>query len=86
MRIRDGYLLKKVAGNFVVVPVENLDFDGLLNLNESGALLWKKMEEECTINDLTKELIDTYDIEESDAKRDVLIFLDVLRKENLIYE
>ncbi len=86
MKIRDGYLLKKVAGNFVVVPVENLDFDGLVHLNETGAVLWKKLESECSFEDLVTELLNKYEIDIDVAKRDVVAFLDVLRKESLIYE
>ena len=86
MKIKEGYLLRKVADNQVVVPVGNLDFDGMINLNESGALLWKRLETECTVEDLIQCLTAEYGIGEDVAKRDVLAFLGTLRGAGLIDE
>ena len=52
MKIKSDFMLREVAGYYVVVPVGSgaLDFNGVINLNESGATLWKAME-----NDITEE-------------------------------
>ena len=36
MKIKEGYILRNVAGSFVVVPVGNatLEYNGMMNLNE----------------------------------------------------
>ena len=46
MKIKDGYLHREVAGNIIVVPVgeASMNFNGMINLNETGAFLWKLFE------------------------------------------
>ena len=43
MKIKEDYLLRKVAECYVVVPVgkATVDFNGMMNLNETGAFLWE---------------------------------------------
>ena len=86
MKIKDGYLLKSVAGNQIVVPVGDLNFDGLISLNESGALLWRTMEHECTKEDLICALTEVYDISEEIANADVSAFLLRLQNAGLLDE
>ena len=45
MKIREGFLLRNVAGNNVVVPIgqATLDFNGMMSLNETGAFIFSKM-------------------------------------------
>ena len=44
MKIKQGFMLREVAGNYVVVAVGEASkkFNGVINLNESGAFIWKK--------------------------------------------
>ena len=50
MKIKDGFILKEMAGSWVVVPVgENMvNFQMMMTLNESGAFLWNQLAEEKT--------------------------------------
>ena len=43
MKIKDNFILRKVADSYVVVPVGKLtlDFNGIINLNETGAFLFE---------------------------------------------
>jgi hypothetical protein len=86
VKIRDGYLLKEVAGSHIVVPVGDLNFEGLINLNETGALIWGKLENGCSRDELVSTLISEYGIDQETASKDVDAFIEVLRKENLIDE
>ena len=42
MKVKDGYILRQVADSYVVIPLatETVNFDGIINLNKAGALLW----------------------------------------------
>ena len=42
MKIKNDFILRKVADSYVVVPVNSmtLDFNGIVNLNETGAFLF----------------------------------------------
>ena len=61
MKIKEGFVLKTIAGRTVAVPVgDNLgNLQLMLTLNESGAFLWKELENECT-EDMLVEAIKTY--------------------------
>lgn len=77
MKIKDGFLLREVAGNIIVVPVGDavLNFDGMINLNETGAFLWKKLEDDVDHYYLLNELMKEYDVDEETAKADISDFL-----------
>lgn len=84
MKIRDGYLLKEVAGNHVVVPVGNVSFNGMLSLNETGVLIWKKLQDGCTEEDLVAAFLEEYDVSEERAKNDVSVFVEKLKNAGVI--
>ncbi|MBE6712630.1 MAG: PqqD family protein [Ruminococcaceae bacterium] len=86
MKIKDGYLLKEVGGNFVVVPVGNVSFNGMLSLNETAVLIWKKLEEGCTEADLLSAFLEEYDVTEDRAKKDISLFVEKLKKAGILDE
>ena len=42
MKIKEGFILREVAGNYIVVAVGSAvkQFNGVITLNETGAFLW----------------------------------------------
>lgn len=86
MKVKSGYVLKSVAGQYIVVPTgtEAINFNGLLNLNESGKLLFETLLNETSLEELTKVLTDTYEIDEVTAKADVLSFINKLKSKHII--
>ncbi|MBR3173689.1 MAG: PqqD family protein [Eubacterium sp.] len=85
MKIKEGFILRNVAGSFVVVPVGDatIDFNGMMNLNETGAFLFEKMIEGTTREDLIKALTEEYDVDEETASKDVDLFIEKVEKEDL---
>ena len=79
MKIKDGYVLREVAGNTIVIPVGDaaINFNGMINLNETGAFLWKLLENDVEPIFLLQELMKEYDVEEEQAKKDIT---DVINK------
>lgn len=77
MKIKEGYMLRSVAGNHVVVPLgkEAADFNGMVNLNETGAFLWEKMKNDCTRDDLVSAVLEEYDVTEELARQGVDSFI-----------
>ncbi len=82
MKIKDGFMLRKVAENYVVVPVgkEALDFNGMVTMNETGAFLWKQMEEDRTKEELLKALMEEYEVTEERASAGVEKFLELIEE------
>lgn len=88
MKIKEGYMIREVAGYHVVVPVGDaaLDFNGMINLNETGAVLWKAMVEDADEEKLVSALLAEYEISEDIARKDVKQFIIKMREANLIDE
>ena len=80
MKLKENFLLRKVADTWVVMSLydDTVDFNGMLSLNESGAMLWKVIEDGGDKQALVKALTDQYDVTEQEANKDVDDFLKVL--------
>lgn len=85
MKIKQGYTLRGIADSFVVVPTEdNLSLDGMVTLNQSGAFLFNKMQEETTKEELLALMLKEYKIDEQTAKADIEIFIERLLKTGIV--
>ena len=65
MKIKENYMLRKVADCYVVVPIGAAvaEFNGMINLNEVGAFLWQKLESETTFEEVLASMLEEYDVE-----------------------
>ena len=77
MKIKAGYLLREVAGHWVVISLgeETLNFNGMMTLNASGRLLWQALEKEADRESLAKVLTERYDVSLEEALADVDAFV-----------
>lgn len=82
MKLKENYLLRQVADTWVVLPLgaENLNFNGMLTLNETGALLWKALEQGGDREALADALTAEYTVDRAMALSDVDEFLAKLAK------
>ena len=60
------------------------DFNGYIELNKSAVLLWNKLQTPCSFNELVKVLEEKYVLEHVQAVNDVLDFINVLKKHNMV--
>ncbi len=86
MKIKDGFILREVAGSFIVVAVGEAvkEFNGIVNLNETGAVLWKTLEKGATKEQLVKALLAEYDVDEETARKDIDAFINKLQEAKLV--
>ena len=73
MRIKDGFTLRSICGEYVVVGegLQQVNFNKMLSLNESAAYLWKAVQgKDFTTEDLTRLLLDQYEVTEEVASAD----------------
>lgn len=86
MKIKETFVLRKVAETWSVLPLaaESLNLDGMLVLNDAGAMLWEALEKGCEINDLANALTDAYVVSPEQALADAKEFVEKLRKINCI--
>lgn len=86
MKIVKEMSLREIAGEHILIPMGQtaMEFSGLVNLNGSALLLWNRMQEECTEEDLRDLLLQEYEVDEETAMTDVRLFLDKLRREGIL--
>lgn len=86
MKIKEGFMLKNIAGANVVVPVgtNTVSFKSVITLNDSGAFLWKQLENETTPEQVLKAMLSEYDVDEATAKADIDEFVELLEKADLL--
>lgn len=88
MKLKTGFVLRKVADTYVVVAVgaEAKKHNVMITLNETGALLWEKLSEGADEESLTNAILEVYDIDEATARKDVQAFIAKVKGEDLIIE
>ena len=86
MKIKEGFLLRNVAGNYVIVPVgdDAVEFNGIVTLNESGKFLWDLLENEITKEELLRKFMEEYNVPEETAKADIKDFMQTLLNSGIV--
>ena len=76
MKLKDGFFMRQVAGQTVVLPGGDvLDLNMMITLNETGAFLWERLNEETSVEALVAALLGEYDVDEKTAQGAVEAFV-----------
>ena len=88
MKINENYLLREVAGNYIVVSIgdDSLDLGAIITVNEIGAIIWRGIEEGKENSEIVKSILSEYDIDEATASADFDEFCTSLKEKNSIIE
>lgn len=80
MKLNKNYILRQVADVWVVLPIAEAtaNFNGMLTLNETGALLWKTLEQGGNRETMADVLTAEYIVTREQALADVDEFLEKL--------
>ena len=86
MKIKEGFITKKVAGDVIVIPAEQalVDFKAIITLNEAGAYLWELLKEDITKEKLLENMLKEYDADENMLSADIDEFISVLEEKGLL--
>ena len=85
MKLKAGFLLRQVAGQTVVLPCGDvLDLNMMITLNETGAFLWERLQEETDEAALVAALLGEYDVDEDTAKASVAAFVAKLNEHGFL--
>ncbi|MCH5178604.1 MAG: PqqD family protein [Prevotellaceae bacterium] len=87
MKLKPNFELRDVCGENVVIPcgIENVNFDSIIHLNETGAFLWREAEKaDFTVDSLTDALLAEYDTTHDIAAHDVAAFVQKLQEQKLV--
>lgn len=88
MKASDQFILRQIAGDSILIPAGEaaLSVKGLIALSESGALLFRKLKDGCSREDLVAALTAEYEVSQEEAARDTEAFLDQMRQLNMLVE
>lgn len=80
MKLNKNFILRQVADVWVVLPIAEAtaNFNGMLTLNETGALLWKTLEQGGNRETMADALTAEYIVTREQALADVDEFLEKL--------
>lgn len=86
MKIKEDFMIRLIADKWVVIPMgERLtEFNSLINLNESGAFIWKLLKKEISKDEIINALRQEYDVDEKKASEDVEAFLRKLEEASIL--
>ena len=88
MKIKDGYILKSVAGSNVVIAtgVERMDFRGIITFNDTGAEIFNMLNGTYTVEEIIEKLAKDYETSYDVVKAEVMKLIEKMRSQGLIEE
>lgn len=85
MKLKEGFLLREIAGRIVVLPCDaSLNLNLMLTLNGTGRFLWEMLETGADTEDLVRALMDRYEVSEALARQDVAAFVEKLTQHDFL--
>lgn len=86
MKIREGFILRKIGDDIIVVPVgkASADFHGMIKLNNTAAAIWECIAEGKNEDEIVATLLDKYEVSDDDARKAVKATVDTLSKAGVL--
>ena len=87
MKIKDGFTLRTLCGEHIVVGegLDQVNYNKIISLNGSAAYLWEQVQgREFSIEELVSLLTDRYEVSEDRALEDVKRMVATWQQQGLI--
>lgn len=86
MKIKKDFVLRKLAGGYVATAVgsASAEFKGIIKLNETGAFIWRELENDTDAESIAQKLCDEYSIDKQTALNDVNSIVSQLKSAGVI--
>lgn len=88
MKIKKGFVMRKVAGNAVVIATgeASKSFHGMVRLNATGADIWQGVADGLDENAIADRLVEIYEVEREKAYEDVISTVAKMKEAGFIEE
>lgn len=89
MKWKEGLVLRHIGNEYMIIEPDKgvVDMARVYTLNEVAAWLWQQLEEKYfTVGQMEELLMQRYDVEYEQVRKDVEVLLCNLRKQGLIVE
>ena len=86
MKVNGNYVLKKVADSYIVVALggDIVDLNTIISLNDTGAFIWKQLENETDKDAVVSALLNEYEVTKEQAEKDVDAFIQKMTEAGLL--
>lgn len=86
MRIKNGFVLREVAGQIMVIATgeASKDFHGMIKLNSTGKEIWLALQEGMAEADIAMRLQEKFDVELEKAIADTHAFIEQMKEMGFI--
>jgi hypothetical protein len=85
MKLKEGFLLREVAGRIVVVPEGDvLNLNLMISLNGTGRFLWERLDKGASVQELEDALMEQYNVDQQRASADVQAFIEMLNRHGFL--
>ena len=86
MKIKSGFILREVNGSYIAVAVGERaqEFNGIINLNKTGAFIWECLENDTNEAEIVSKMMKVYDVDESTALSGARKIISVLSDAGII--
>lgn len=88
MRAKDGFVMRTVVDENIIMPTdENINnFEGAVVLNNVSALVWSKLQQPVTKEELLEAVLNEFEVSYETAEKDLKMLLERFREYGLIEE
>ncbi len=89
MRIKEGFTLRTICGEHVVIGegLAQVNFNKMLSLNATAAYLWEQVHgKDFTVEDLVTLLTDKYEVSADQARQDALKLVQVWQEQGVVQD
>jgi hypothetical protein len=82
--MQNDYLLREIAGEYMLVPLGNSSLNSMVSFNETGAFVWKKLEQGLNEEEIANALTAEYNVAYNQALEDVKQLVGYLKDNKVI--
>ena len=86
MKLCGEFVVRQVMDSTVAIPVGQsaLHLNGMILLNDVSRKIWECLQQEADLECIVTAVTDAFEVTPAEAQRDILEFLDKLRKLQLL--
>ena len=86
MKIKEGFVIRKVMGNHVVIATgeQSKTFHGMVKLNNTAAEIWEQIANGLSEDEIVKAMLESYDIDEETLRQDVKKTIETLIEQGFV--
>ena len=88
MKTNKDFILREIVGESVLIPTGKAanDINGMIHLSDTAIFIWKLYDQKENLEEIVKEVINEFEIDEETARRDVYGFSEILYNDGIILD